>query len=65
MNALIKTIITAIIGIFGPLEAEDCQVNIETTNNATVEIIYIDPGVRMVCGFDELSCEKLNNKLSS
>jgi len=66
MNALIKFIITSIIGLFGPLETDIVnQGNVSANLSPVLEILYIDPDANIFCGFDELSCKKLKNNISS
>jgi len=66
MNALIKVIITSIIGFIGPLETiEDSQLHVNADNIPALEFLYIDPEANIYCRFDELLCKKLNNDISS
>lgn len=66
MNALIKVIITTIIGFVGPLEKEEkIQAHTNVEHSPLLEILYIDPDSNIFCQLEELSCKKLNNNISS
>lgn len=65
MNALIKVIITSIIGFIGPLETnEDTRLHVNAENGPVLEFLYIDPEANIYCRFDEFLCKKLNNNIS-
>lgn len=66
MNALIKAILTSIIGFIGPLETSaDRHAKADVNLKPVLEILYIDPDAKIFCRFEELSCKKLNKDISS
>ena len=66
MNALIKVIISTVIGLFGTLtQVEDGQVNVQTEVCKEIPAIHYNTTANTNCCFNEISFKMLKYKFES